>query len=58
LGSTEAASLRMPSRASEIAWTIVPAIGLAVLLVFSWRAIARQERPLVDPHAAHKMIDE
>ena len=58
-GSTESASMRMPSRASEIAWTIVPAIGLAVLLVFSWRAVARQGTAVSgDPHAAHKMIDE
>lgn len=58
-GSTESASMRMPSRASEIAWTIVPALGLAVLLVFSWRAIARHENALSgDPHAAHRMIDE
>jgi heme/copper-type cytochrome/quinol oxidase subunit 2 len=58
-GSTESASMRMPSRASEIAWTIVPAIGLALLLVFSWRAVARHESVLYeDPHAAHKMIDE
>jgi heme/copper-type cytochrome/quinol oxidase subunit 2 len=57
-GSTESASMRMPSRASEIAWTIVPAIGLAVLLVFTWRAQARHAKVLLEPHAAHKMIDE
>ena len=57
-GSTESASMRMPSRASEIAWTIVPAIGLALLLVFSWRAVARQERVVSDPHAGHSMIEE
>ena len=57
-GSTESASMRMPSRASEIAWTIVPAIGLAVLLVFSWRAVARQETVTPNPHAGHQMIEE
>jgi len=53
---TEPASMRMPRRASEIAWTIVPAIGLAVLLVFTWRETHRAVAP--DPHAGHQMIDE
>ena len=57
-GSTESASMRMPSRASEIAWTIVPAIGLAVLLVFTWRAQARHVKILSEPHAGHSMIEE
>jgi heme/copper-type cytochrome/quinol oxidase subunit 2 len=57
-GSTESASMRMPSRASEVAWTIVPAIALAVLLVFTWRAVARQVNGLSEPHAGHSMIDE
>jgi heme/copper-type cytochrome/quinol oxidase subunit 2 len=57
-GSTESAGMRMPGRASEIAWTIVPAIGLAVLLVFTWRAQARHAGAAPDPHAAHKVIDE
>jgi heme/copper-type cytochrome/quinol oxidase subunit 2 len=54
-GSTESASMRMPGRASEIAWTIVPAIGLAVLLVFTWRATHRPVAP--DPHAGHQVIE-
>lgn len=55
-GSPESASMRMPRRASEIAWTIVPAIGLAVLLVFTWRAT---HRPVAaDPHAGHQVINE
>jgi heme/copper-type cytochrome/quinol oxidase subunit 2 len=57
-GSPESASMRMPSRASEIAWTIVPAIGLAVLLVFTWRATHRPEMPNPNPHAGHQMIDD
>ena len=57
-GSTESASMRMPSRASEIAWTLIPAIGLAVLLVFSWRAVARHEKLSADPHAGHSIIEE
>lgn len=55
-GSPESASMRMPHRASEIAWTIVPAIALAVLLVFTWRATNRPLTP--DPHAGHQMIEE
>jgi heme/copper-type cytochrome/quinol oxidase subunit 2 len=55
-GSTESASMRMPSRASEIAWTVVPAIGLAVLLVFTWRATHRAAAP--DPHAGHQQVIE
>ena len=55
-GSTESASMRMPSRASEIAWTIIPAIGLAVLLVFTWRETHRAVT--LDPHAGHQMIIE
>ena len=57
-GSTESASMRMPSRASEIAWTIVPAIGLALLLVFTWRAQARHVNAPSDPHVGHSIIDE
>jgi len=58
-GPTESVSMRMPSRASEIGWTIIPAIGLAVLLVFSWRAKARHEKLLLEePHAGHQIIEE
>ena len=50
--------MRMPSRATEVAWTIVPAIGLAVLLVFTWRAHARHANVVPDPHAGHQVIEE
>jgi heme/copper-type cytochrome/quinol oxidase subunit 2 len=53
---TEPTSVRMPRRGTEIAWTIVPAIGLAVLLVFTWRETHRAAA--ADPHAGHRMIDE
>lgn len=55
-GSTESASMRMPGRGSEIAWTVIPAIALAVLLVFTWRAT--HQATAQDPHAGHHMIDE
>jgi heme/copper-type cytochrome/quinol oxidase subunit 2 len=28
-----------PSRWSEVVWTLIPAVGLAVVLVFTWRAV-------------------
>lgn len=31
--------LPRPNRAVEIAWTVVPTVGLAVLFWFTWRAI-------------------
>ncbi|HUO51219.1 MAG TPA: hypothetical protein VMT93_01760 [Gemmatimonadaceae bacterium] len=34
-----AAGLAMPRRASEIAWTVLPALVLAATLVATWRAI-------------------
>ena len=55
-GSTESASMRMPSRASEIAWTVVPAVGLAVLLVFTWRETHRAAA--ADPHAGHQQVTQ
>jgi heme/copper-type cytochrome/quinol oxidase subunit 2 len=56
MSSSAEAPVRMPSRASEIGWTIIPAIGLAVLLVFTFRATHRQTP--ADPHAGHAMIEE
>lgn len=32
-------SVPAPARWSEVMWTLIPAIGLAVVLVFTWRAI-------------------
>ena len=56
-GSADSADLSMPRRSGEIAWTIIPAIGLAVLLVFTWRAM---HTPAMTPDmpAAHRMIDQ
>ncbi|HEV2180583.1 MAG TPA: hypothetical protein VGR59_09690 [Gemmatimonadaceae bacterium] len=33
-------SVPAPARWSEVLWTLVPAIGLAVVLVFTWHAVA------------------
>jgi heme/copper-type cytochrome/quinol oxidase subunit 2 len=40
-GSAEAA-VKMPRRTTEIAWTVLPALALAVVLVFTWRAMHRR----------------
>jgi heme/copper-type cytochrome/quinol oxidase subunit 2 len=37
-GSTEG-DVPQPRRGTEVLWTIVPAIGLALLLYFTWRAV-------------------
>lgn len=42
-----------PSRWSEVLWTVVPAIGLAIVLAFTWRAIhARQQTDAILPAAS------
>jgi heme/copper-type cytochrome/quinol oxidase subunit 2 len=35
-----------PSRWSEVLWTVIPAVGLALVLAFTWRAI--QARQAID----------
>jgi heme/copper-type cytochrome/quinol oxidase subunit 2 len=36
------AGVAMPRRSSEIAWTIIPAIALVLLLIATWRAMHPQ----------------
>jgi heme/copper-type cytochrome/quinol oxidase subunit 2 len=51
--------VRMPRRASEIAWTIVPAVALVMLLFSTWRAMHRPAMTHDVPNAAvHQMIDD
>ena len=38
-GAEPGAEVPRPRRASEIAWTILPALGLAIVLFATWRAI-------------------
>ncbi|HKV50202.1 MAG TPA: hypothetical protein VJO52_03300 [Gemmatimonadaceae bacterium] len=46
-------SVPAPSRWTEVLWTVVPAIGLALALAFTWRAIhARLETDAVRPPAS------
>jgi heme/copper-type cytochrome/quinol oxidase subunit 2 len=49
----------MPRRSGEIAWTIVPAIALIALLVFTWRAMHPAPMSgMPDMPAAHRTIEE
>jgi len=52
-GTPQTGSMPMPRRGSEIGWTILPAIGLVVLLVFTWRAVHRPPATPPDAHAGH-----
>ena len=36
----------LPGRLSEMVWTLVPAVALAVVLAFTWRAIRTTESAL------------
>lgn len=48
-----------PSRWSEVVWTVVPAIGLALVLAFTWRAIhARQQIDATRPATSSAVIVE
>jgi heme/copper-type cytochrome/quinol oxidase subunit 2 len=53
------ANVTMPRRSTEVAWTIIPGIVLALLLVATWRAIhAAPTMPgMTDMAASHRMID-
>jgi heme/copper-type cytochrome/quinol oxidase subunit 2 len=52
--------VRMPRRWSEVAWTIVPAIGLVFLLAATWRAMHQPEMTHEMPNvsAIHHTIDD
>lgn len=40
---------RRPHEALEMFWAVVPAIGLAVLLFFTWQAIQHTRTRVADP---------
>ena len=43
-------SVPVPPRWSEVLWTLVPAVGLAVVLVFTWHAVqAHRESDTMRP---------
>jgi len=44
-----AASLPRPRGSLEMLWAVLPAIGLAVLLVFTWRAVRATATGAVTP---------
>ena len=60
-GSPET-SVRMPRRGTEVAWTVVPALALAIVLVFTWRAARASSRsesmPGMNMPAGHRTIEE
>lgn len=42
-----------PRYAVEIAWTVLPALGLALLLVFTWRAMHPAPAPAAPAPVVH-----
>jgi heme/copper-type cytochrome/quinol oxidase subunit 2 len=38
-GGATPAGMPAPGAAAEFAWTLLPAVGLAAVLVFTWRAM-------------------
>ncbi|HEX6966718.1 MAG TPA: cytochrome c oxidase subunit II transmembrane domain-containing protein [Gemmatimonadaceae bacterium] len=52
------ANVPRPRRAIEVAWTILPAVGLAFVLLSTWHAIHQpQLPPFMPPGAAQQMHD-
>ena len=48
-----------PARWSEVVWTLVPAVGLAVVLVFTWRAVeAHGQADAIRPAQSSAVIVE
>ena len=43
------------SQVTELIWGVVPAIGLAFLLLFTWRRIQQRDHHMEMDHAAHQM---
>lgn len=43
------------SPVSELIWGVVPAIGLAFLLLFTWRRIQQRDHHMEMNHSAHQM---
>jgi len=50
----------MPRRSKEIAWTVVPAIALALLFASTWRAMhpPTMMNEMPNMPAGHRMIEE
>ena len=57
-GSPDSAAVVMPRRSREIAWTIVPAIALALVLAFTWRAMHPPANHEMHMPVGHRMIEE
>jgi heme/copper-type cytochrome/quinol oxidase subunit 2 len=57
-GSADTAAVVMPRRSKEIAWTIVPAIALVLVLVLTWRAMHQSAGHPMQMPAGPRMIEE
>jgi heme/copper-type cytochrome/quinol oxidase subunit 2 len=44
-----------PRRSIEIAWTVLPAVGLALALFFTWRAIHAPSEPDATPFVLERV---
>ncbi len=49
-GAHSSALVPVSSRRSELAWTILPALGLAVLLMFTWREVNARKSHAAEMH--------
>lgn len=57
--SASDSSVPAPARWSEVLWTLVPAIGLAVVLVFTWHAVeAHRQADAMRPSQSSAVIVE
>jgi heme/copper-type cytochrome/quinol oxidase subunit 2 len=43
------------SPVTELVWGVLPAIGLAVLLLFTWRRVQQRDHHMQMNHGAHQM---
>jgi len=58
-GAPSDTALPAPSRWSEVVWTLIPAVGLALVLAFTWRTIEAHSRSdVVRPAATSATIIE
>lgn len=52
-----AASLPKQRGAVEMLWAVLPAVGLAVLLVFTWRAVRSANADAAPPASLERLSD-
>lgn len=49
------AGVARPRFAAELGWTLLPALGLAVTLAFTWRAMRSDSAMMMDMRPSHQM---